>query len=71
VKNEDLLSTDLALKIAAIKEIFEETGIELREKIIKMDFAINLRMAQNLLVNSECVKLKIRPNIESLIEWSN
>jgi ADP-ribose pyrophosphatase YjhB (NUDIX family) len=28
VKNEDLLSTDLALKIAAIRETFEETGIK-------------------------------------------
>jgi hypothetical protein len=34
VKNEDLLSTDLALKIAAIREKFEETGIQLSEKYI-------------------------------------
>jgi ADP-ribose pyrophosphatase YjhB (NUDIX family) len=29
VKIEHLLSTDLALKIAAIRETFEETGIQL------------------------------------------
>jgi hypothetical protein len=31
VKNEHLLSTHLALKIAAIREKFEETGIVLRK----------------------------------------
>jgi 8-oxo-dGTP pyrophosphatase MutT (NUDIX family) len=36
VKNEYLLSTNLVLKIAAIRETFEETGIELRKlKLIK------------------------------------
>jgi 8-oxo-dGTP pyrophosphatase MutT (NUDIX family) len=34
VKNEDLLSTDLVLKIAAIRETVEETGIELSKKYI-------------------------------------
>jgi 8-oxo-dGTP pyrophosphatase MutT (NUDIX family) len=42
VKNEDLLSTDLALKIAAIREKFEETGIQLSEKLILQIIEINI-----------------------------
>ncbi len=42
VKIEDLLSTDLALKIAAIREKFEETGIQLSEKLILQIIEINI-----------------------------
>ena len=77
---ENILSTEIALRICAIRETFEETGILLVKNSFndtKVNSDLDVQMWQKQCYHNSgqfvelCLELKVAPNIWDLYEWWN